>query len=234
MDASLSRSATWAAPIASGAVPYLLLSTTRTLEPPMLVCTIWRSVWLEKCANPCAPRGAGLGGHWLGMNGGGRVPGPAPVASAAARLPRSTRCRPSARPRSAPSRRCEAPGIENASSRAATLESTPRGSPLLSGRLHRSGSFEDLFVAVVLQVQKVAPSAPAVNEICRLSRPCVAAGAHASDVSRAVVRARPDWRTCARRTARRRVRAAADWRGCLWPTWRHDRQARVARAEEKR
>ena len=40
IDASLSRSAMCAAPIVSGAVPYTLLSTTRTIGPPMLRCTI--------------------------------------------------------------------------------------------------------------------------------------------------------------------------------------------------
>ena len=33
-------------PTSSGAVPKTLLSTTRTRSPPMLVCTIWRKVWL--------------------------------------------------------------------------------------------------------------------------------------------------------------------------------------------
>ena len=59
---SLSRSARWAAPIASGAVPYRSPNTTRALEPPMLVCTIWRNVWLEKCTNAGAgeaPAGTG-------------------------------------------------------------------------------------------------------------------------------------------------------------------------------
>ena len=39
-----SRSAMWAAPIVTGAVPYALLNTTRALDPPMLVWTICRSV----------------------------------------------------------------------------------------------------------------------------------------------------------------------------------------------
>jgi hypothetical protein len=33
-----------AAPIVTGAVPYALLRTTRALDPPMLACTICRSV----------------------------------------------------------------------------------------------------------------------------------------------------------------------------------------------
>jgi hypothetical protein len=37
---SLSRRATWAAPISTGAVPNALLRTTRTRDPPMLVRTI--------------------------------------------------------------------------------------------------------------------------------------------------------------------------------------------------
>ena len=38
--ASLSRSAMWAPPIVTAAVPYALLRTTRAFDPPMLVCTI--------------------------------------------------------------------------------------------------------------------------------------------------------------------------------------------------
>ena len=43
--APLPRSATCAAPISSGSLPYWLLNSTRTLEPPMLVRTTCRSVW---------------------------------------------------------------------------------------------------------------------------------------------------------------------------------------------
>src|SRR5262245_1318287 len=49
MAPCLSRSATYAAPIGTGAVPYALLRTTRTFDPPMLVRTICRSVWFVKC-----------------------------------------------------------------------------------------------------------------------------------------------------------------------------------------
>jgi len=42
--ASLARRARWAAPTSIGIVPNALLNTTRTREPPLLTCTIWRSV----------------------------------------------------------------------------------------------------------------------------------------------------------------------------------------------
>ena len=43
---SSARMPTWAAPIVNGAVPNALLNTRRARDPPMLVWTIWRTVWL--------------------------------------------------------------------------------------------------------------------------------------------------------------------------------------------
>ena len=77
--ASFWRSATLAAPTTSGKVPKTLLSTTRTRSPPMLVRTIWRSVWLLKLSSGGAEGGAGGGGArrpaepgepWPGSAGG--------------------------------------------------------------------------------------------------------------------------------------------------------------------
>src|SRR3954468_10703656 len=68
----VSRSAMCAAPIVTGAVPYALLSTTRTFEPPMLAWTICRSVWFvdwtkgggaKVCAGAVDTAAAGGAGH---------------------------------------------------------------------------------------------------------------------------------------------------------------------------
>src|SRR5580765_386905 len=48
MAASLSRSATWAAPTSSGTLPNALLKTTRSRSPPSETRTICRSVWFLK------------------------------------------------------------------------------------------------------------------------------------------------------------------------------------------
>src|SRR4051812_9277702 len=66
MAASLSRSATWAAPTSSGSVPNALLSTTRTRSPPSDVCTISRSVWFLKLIG-----GGGAGAFARPPPGGG-------------------------------------------------------------------------------------------------------------------------------------------------------------------
>jgi hypothetical protein len=57
-----------------------LLINARTFVPPMLVCTIWRKVWLMKWTNGngakvcpdggAATAGAGEGEHWFIMKGG--------------------------------------------------------------------------------------------------------------------------------------------------------------------
>ena len=73
IEASLSRSATLAAPISIGAVPNALLSTTRTRLPPMLVRTTWRSVWLLTVAGGTKPRPP------PGAAGAGRRLGPRPA-----------------------------------------------------------------------------------------------------------------------------------------------------------
>jgi hypothetical protein len=61
MAAPLSLMAIAAAPIVSGAVPNALLNTARTCGPPMLMRTIWRSVWLLKLSGggACAAAAAG-------------------------------------------------------------------------------------------------------------------------------------------------------------------------------
>ena len=51
-----SRSATCAAPMASGSVPKTLLMVTRTSEPPMLVRTTCRTVWSARRTG--APKGS--------------------------------------------------------------------------------------------------------------------------------------------------------------------------------
>src|SRR4051794_12725024 len=70
--ASFSRRAMDAAPMTRGPVPNWLPSTTRTADPPMLACTIWRNGWLLKCMNP--GEGGGAAGQALGMKGGGPPP----------------------------------------------------------------------------------------------------------------------------------------------------------------
>src|SRR5215213_9493595 len=75
MAASLARSATLAAPTTSGAVPKLLLRTTRSRSPPRVGWTISRNVWLLKLRT-----GGGPGG---GPGGGAACGGP-PAATAGA------------------------------------------------------------------------------------------------------------------------------------------------------
>src|SRR5947207_4365042 len=75
--ASLSRSATLAAPTTSGAVPNALLKTRRTRSPAIDVCTISRSVWLLKLRTGAGPGG----GPAITVAG---VPGPAGTGPGAA------------------------------------------------------------------------------------------------------------------------------------------------------
>ena len=59
MSASLSRRATWAAPITSGSAPNVFEIVTRTCSPPALVWTISRSVSFVNCSGvPATPAGA--------------------------------------------------------------------------------------------------------------------------------------------------------------------------------
>ena len=114
--ASLARSATCAAPTASGALPNALLSTARTRSPPSDTWTICRSVWFEKFRGaggvgggppPCRPGGGPNVGGAHGDPGGTGARAGGPCGRATTAVAQVATNRSSLRPPCAAQRRVE-------------------------------------------------------------------------------------------------------------------------------
>ena len=86
MAESFSRNAMWAATTVSGPLPNVFESWTRALRPPMLVCTIMRTVWLWKLVIGGGACGALAGASWAAPCAAGGAAGKAAPCGEAAQV----------------------------------------------------------------------------------------------------------------------------------------------------